>query len=294
MDRPAFRLSEHLLPLAILFAALGLLIACPLHAQDAQPQPSPTAVTPAVVSPVGASESPTSNSEAPALCLNCSSPSAAVYAGASMTMVPDADPIAKPYGEVLGEVGLTIGKRTPARAWVDVVVGTRTADGAPGDPGSATLGDVSSWSSVEALAGISTVVGRAQYEDGHEVLTSLFVAAGGKAPISSSADATPRVARQFLAGLRIQETKSQADVTLGLGRDEEGLPSEPVANPDGSIQRSLQAIVHARLPIPGTRGIAWLVGRASVNLLRVDGSRDIVTVGLAISPGDILSKIKGS
>jgi hypothetical protein len=224
-------------------------------------------------------------------CLNCAPPSADLLGGVTTTFVPGGGWILRPFGQVLGETPITLGSgqnsKTLFRAFSDVTIGTRTADTTVDTlPDASGLATVNDWTSAEVIGGASTVVGRSA--DGN-VLTSAYAAAGGKVAISKDATVEPRVAKVVEIGARIQVLKAKADVRIGLGRDEEGLPETPTAQPDGSYQRTLQAIISARLPIVGTDGMAWMWVRAS-NPLMGEG-RPVVSIGLAASPGSILSKL---
>lgn len=286
--------AEEIVPLAdpALFAPTPPVVS-PVVSPGAAPASSPGVAPLSAIAENAAETEKLSDDGVEALaCLNCEPPSADLLVGATTTLAPGGGWILRPFAQVTGETPITLGKgsgaRTYVRAWSDVTIGTRTSEDEPVSTDDAGLTDVSSWASAEVIGGLSTVVG--QSADGN-VLTSIYAAAGGKIALDTDADAEPRVAKVFEAGARVQVLSASADVRLGLGRDEEGLPEVATLGVDGTPARTLQAIISARLPIKGTGKAAWLWLRAS-NPIMGEG-RPVVSIGLAGAPGAILARILG-
>jgi len=287
--RPLLRNVLGLAVACLLAFVFGLILATPAY-PDTPAAPGVNSTQPPsdvpATEPAGAPKTPTELPVPDPLCLNCSASEADLIGGAQMTWSPNGGWNLRPFVQATGEAAMYLGNgratgkgRAYFRVFSDLTIGsTRPGQPTPEDQTpEVRVPTVDSWSEVELVMGVATVVGLSPSGD---VETSLYAEVGGSVVIDRTADAVPRVPLIVDAGVRFRVRRAKAEVRGGLGLDQRGLPPRPEANPDGTVPRTLQGILRARLPIKGTH-VGWFWARAAI-MLKGEGT-PVVMVGVAVS-----------
>jgi hypothetical protein len=156
---------------------------------------------------------------------------------------------------------------------------------APGEAVNVT--DAQTFRAAEVELGAYRVLGRLEIGASGQEITTSVAAAWSFASRLSTGDADPlnRLVRSYGGGLRFDEVRSRASLSLFYGRDE-------AAGPAGWGQW----MVSGQVPVLGTEASVLLVGDATLNVgpaeegalgsrFRVTpGRRDILRLGVALDP----------
>lgn len=154
------------------------------------------------------------------------------------------------------------------------------------DAGLPNLEDVTTFQAAEADLGIGTVVGSKVIGD-QEIATSI-VAEWGFVSRMATEETQPatRLARHYGAGIRVEERKSKATLTVLYGRDEE------------AGERGWgQWMVYGSVPVAKTSGVVRIVVDATLSVGPVHEGltqRDVVRAGVVVDGGSLLGLFKKS
>lgn len=230
----------------------------------------------AVSTPVFAEDTAGPQVPPPPATLNDGPMSVEIVGGAVATLTGETEAKVAPNGYISIDGPLPVGRVTVARGYTHLAITT-----VPGE--TPDLTSVETWRAGEARLGLYRVVGRLEAA-GQDVRTSIVAEAGFG---SRFGDPQPsqRLVRHFGVGIRLEERKSGALLTVLYGRAEQA----------GDAGYG-QAILRGQVPLAGTRGALVLVGDAIVSVGPRVGDyrqRDVLRLGIAISLGDALKFFTG-
>ncbi len=198
-----------------------------------------------------------------------------VTGGGIVSMTGEVGSTIDPTGFVEVEGPLPISDTTIARAYTRI--GITTVPGEDFD-----LTSVEKWRAAEAAIGVKRVIGRLNSGD-QNILTSLVFEMGFTSRLGDVPRPKERLSRHYGGGVRVEERKSGASISILYGRDESA----------GDIGYG-QIMVYGQVPITGTRGILVLAGDATVSPGPAGGvykQRDTLRLGLVADLGKILGKL---
>jgi len=200
-------------------------------------------------------------------------------AGAITTLAGDAGTSVLPVAFIETDGPLALGSSAIARVYARLGINS--------EPGEAIdLADATTFKAAEVALGAYRVIGRLgdPEEDAQVVTTSLVAEWGFSSRLGDSPEPVERLARHYGGGLRFDERKSGASLSIMYGRDE-------AAGDRGYGQW----LIVGQVPITGTKGALVLVGDAtlSVGQRRYDvRQRDILRLGVVLDVGAALEAMR--
>lgn len=198
-----------------------------------------------------------------------------VQAGAVATLSGDTGTAVTPTGWIEVEGPLAVGKTSLARVYTRLGITSL-----PGEQ--LDVSDPATFKAAEVGFGLGRIVGRLRM--GEQDVTTTVVAEWGFASRLPEPEPAQRLVRHYGAGVRLQERKSGASLTILYGRDE-------AAGDRGYGQW----LVYGQVPIAGTKGAVVLVGDATLSAgpeVAGRAQRDVLRLGVAASLGALLDVIR--
>lgn len=252
---------ERRLSSAVALALLSAWMATPARAQE--PSPPPTAAP----SP---KPSPTLNPNAAPLEISA-------QLGGVVTMSGDTSAAATPTAWVDVDGPLVLGPWIPGRVYARL--GITSLPGETLDPA-----DVRTFKGAEVGIGARRIVG--SLHAGEQLVETSIVGEWSFAtPLNATPAAALRLVRAYGGGLRFDERRSGASLTILYGRDE-------AAGDRGWGNWML----YGSVPIAGTKGSIVIVGDATLAVgpqVAWLHQRDILRLGVVLDAGSLVSAIRG-